>query len=217
MINAATCNASVTSGCGQTPSTAQVGSTPGWVAVNPATHSVYVVEPRRTARVSVIDSITCNATDTRVASRPLPAMAIGFVAGSVEVDRGHRHGLHLEPGRQHRLSAQRGPLQREPHLRAAPGSRRRRRSGSCPRASRRTGRRTPSTWRTGRRHGLGDQRGRLQRAQQLGLRPGLGDRLGGRLPPGRCGRSGHGHDLHGERVQRREHGLGDRRANLQRR
>ena len=36
------------------------------------------------------------------------------------------------------------------------------------------------------------------------VRPGLGDRLGGRLPAGRRGRSGHGHDLHGERVLRRE-------------
>ena len=39
----------------------------------------------------------------------------------------------------------------------------------------------------------------------------------GDSPAGRCSRSGHRHDLYGERVQRREHGLGDRRANLQRR
>jgi len=85
LINAATCNATVTSGCGQTPSTAPVGSTPGWVAVNPATHSVYVVN-QADSSVSVLDSISCNATVTSGCVKTPPAIAIGFVGGAVDVD-----------------------------------------------------------------------------------------------------------------------------------
>jgi YVTN family beta-propeller protein len=85
LINAATCNAIVTSGCGQTPSTAPVGSSPGWVAVNPATHSIYVVN-QADSSVSVLNSLTCNATVTSGCVEAPPAMAIGFVGGGVDVD-----------------------------------------------------------------------------------------------------------------------------------
>ena len=85
LINAATCSAIVTSGCAQTPPTAPVGSTPGWVAVNPATHSVYVVN-QADSSVSVLNSITCNATITSGCVETPPAMAIGFVGGAIDVD-----------------------------------------------------------------------------------------------------------------------------------
>jgi YVTN family beta-propeller protein len=85
LINAATCNAIVTSGCGQTPSTAPVGSSPGWVAVNPDTHSVYVVN-QADSSVSVLNSITCNATVTSGCAEIPRAMAIGFIGGAVDVD-----------------------------------------------------------------------------------------------------------------------------------
>ena len=85
LINAATCNATVTSGCGQTPSTAPVGSTPGWVGVDPATHSVYVVN-QSDSSVSVLNSITCNATVTSGCVKTPPAMAIGFTGGGIDVD-----------------------------------------------------------------------------------------------------------------------------------
>jgi YVTN family beta-propeller protein len=85
MINAATCNATATSGCGQTPPTAPVGSTPGWVAVNAATHSVYVVN-QADSSVSVLNSNTCNATITSGCAETPPAMAIGFIGGGIDVD-----------------------------------------------------------------------------------------------------------------------------------
>ena len=41
MIDKATCNAAITSGCSQTPATVNVGSGPNAIAVNPATHTIY--------------------------------------------------------------------------------------------------------------------------------------------------------------------------------
>jgi DNA-binding beta-propeller fold protein YncE len=59
MINSSTCNANDLTGCSiQTPPTVTVGSGPGDIAVNQATHTVYVAE---NGGVSAFDAITCNA------------------------------------------------------------------------------------------------------------------------------------------------------------
>jgi YVTN family beta-propeller protein len=63
VINGATCNASNTSGCGQTPSLTPAGFGPGSVAVDPKTHNVYVTNIQDTS-VSRIDGTHCNGTDT---------------------------------------------------------------------------------------------------------------------------------------------------------
>jgi YVTN family beta-propeller protein len=85
MIDTATCNATISSGCGQTPPMAPVGSVPIWVAVNPLTHSVYVVN-QEDSSVSVLNAATCNATSTLGCAKTPPAMAIGFDGGGVDVD-----------------------------------------------------------------------------------------------------------------------------------
>jgi YVTN family beta-propeller protein len=66
VINGATCNARRHSGCGQTPPTVRVGRSPDGVAVDPATHTVYVANDGPTNNngdtVSVINAATCNGT-----------------------------------------------------------------------------------------------------------------------------------------------------------
>ena len=62
VIDAATCNASNTSGCGQMPSLTPAGFGPTSAAVDPRTHDVYVTNIQDTS-VSVIDGTRCNGTD----------------------------------------------------------------------------------------------------------------------------------------------------------
>jgi DNA-binding beta-propeller fold protein YncE len=85
MINASTCNGTNSSGCGQPPPTAPIGSNPNWAAENPVTHTLYVTN-QDDSTVSAIDTSTCNATTTSGCRTPAPAMAIGFNAGGVDVD-----------------------------------------------------------------------------------------------------------------------------------
>jgi DNA-binding beta-propeller fold protein YncE len=65
---------------------AQVGTQPEHVALDPSTRSVYLSN-QGDSTVSVIDDRTCNANDSSGCATPLPAMAIPFDPGSVEVDR----------------------------------------------------------------------------------------------------------------------------------
>ena len=65
-IDGATCNGTVTTGCGQTPPTAPVGSNPIWITLNPVTHTVYVIN-QGDSTVSALDATRCNATDTPAA------------------------------------------------------------------------------------------------------------------------------------------------------
>jgi YVTN family beta-propeller protein len=68
VINGATCNAHVSSGCAQTPAAVTVGFTPYGVAVDEATDTIYVDNVNfsppgvGSASVSVINGATCNAT-----------------------------------------------------------------------------------------------------------------------------------------------------------
>jgi YVTN family beta-propeller protein len=84
-IDGATCNGTVTTGCRQTPPTAPVGSNPIWITLNPATHTVYVIN-QLDSTVSALDATRCNATDSSGCAGPSPAMAIGFDGGAVAVD-----------------------------------------------------------------------------------------------------------------------------------
>jgi DNA-binding beta-propeller fold protein YncE len=60
VYNAATCNAITVSGCGQTPGSITVGSTPNAVAVDPIGHRLYVGDFLDNA-VSVVNTTVCNA------------------------------------------------------------------------------------------------------------------------------------------------------------
>jgi DNA-binding beta-propeller fold protein YncE len=68
MINTSHCNAFHSRGCSQTPPTMTAGALPNAVAVDPATHTVYVANfpvfgSGSTGSVSVFDDRTCNATE----------------------------------------------------------------------------------------------------------------------------------------------------------
>jgi YVTN family beta-propeller protein len=69
MIETASCNATVTSGCAQTPRAVPVGRGPDGIAVNPATHTVYVANVTDDT-VSVLDAAICNATVSSGCSTP---------------------------------------------------------------------------------------------------------------------------------------------------
>jgi YVTN family beta-propeller protein len=71
MIDTASCNATVTSGCAQTPPVVRVGRGLDGIAVNPATHTVYVANVTDDT-VSVLDTATCNATASPGCSTPHP-------------------------------------------------------------------------------------------------------------------------------------------------
>jgi YVTN family beta-propeller protein len=85
VINGATCDATVTSGCGQTPPSVPVGSNPDDLVVDPVTQSVFVVN-QLDSTVSVIDGARCNALDTAQCGQRPPDVAAGFFSGYLDVD-----------------------------------------------------------------------------------------------------------------------------------
>ena len=111
VINGKTCNAEVTSGCGQNPPTVAVGG-PGGAVVDDASHTVYVIyATQNLGGVAMINAATCNGRCTRAAVRHRPG------PGRQRPDLGRREPgeqdrLHGEPGRQQRLGDQRRHMQR---------------------------------------------------------------------------------------------------------
>jgi DNA-binding beta-propeller fold protein YncE len=73
MIDTASCNATVTSGCAQTPHVVRVGRGPDGIAVNPATQTVYVANVTDDT-VSVLDAATCNAALSSGCRTPHPRL-----------------------------------------------------------------------------------------------------------------------------------------------
>jgi DNA-binding beta-propeller fold protein YncE len=69
VLDGATCNASVTRGCGQPVATVKVGKFPVAAAVNPVTRTLYVAD-LGAGTISVINAATCNAQTTRGCHRP---------------------------------------------------------------------------------------------------------------------------------------------------
>ncbi len=75
VIDGATCNARKVSGCRRRPVTINVGQTPGGIAVNSRTNTIYVTG-EGSSDVSVIDGTTCNARTTSGCRRtPVRALA----------------------------------------------------------------------------------------------------------------------------------------------
>ena len=62
VLNAATCNAEVSSGCGQTPAIIKVGDNATGVAVSVKTDTIYATSFSGD-KVFVINGATCNGTD----------------------------------------------------------------------------------------------------------------------------------------------------------
>ena len=92
MINEATCNATVTSGCSRTPRTAPASVGASWVAVDPSTHTVYVASGptgplTNRGFVDVINADKCNATVTSGCRRTPLAITVGSVPIGAVVDQ----------------------------------------------------------------------------------------------------------------------------------
>jgi YVTN family beta-propeller protein len=85
VINADTCNATVTSGCRKTPLTVTVGSVGAGIVADSTTNSVFVVN-EEDSTVSVIDGTTCHAGSTSGCSQNPPTVAVGFDPGTLGVD-----------------------------------------------------------------------------------------------------------------------------------
>jgi DNA-binding beta-propeller fold protein YncE len=76
VINTLHCNATDSSGCGQTPATIPVGAKPRSVGIVFATNTVFVGN-RNDLTVSVIDGSTCNGTNTSGCGSMPPAVLVG--------------------------------------------------------------------------------------------------------------------------------------------
>jgi DNA-binding beta-propeller fold protein YncE len=84
VVNGATCNATVTSGCGQTPAQVPVGAAPITATADPANHTVYIANTGSTT-VSMLNSATCNATDLAgCPATPPPTADVGATPVNVE-------------------------------------------------------------------------------------------------------------------------------------
>jgi YVTN family beta-propeller protein len=95
VIDGATCNATVQSGCGQTPATVTVGVVPLGISVNPTTNSIYVANtgPLHAANstlghtVSLIDGATCNGTHEAGCGQAAATVTVGAAPFDVAVDQ----------------------------------------------------------------------------------------------------------------------------------
>jgi DNA-binding beta-propeller fold protein YncE len=85
VIDGRRCNAVDVSGCGRRPANVDVGKTPGGIAVNARTNTIYVTG-ESSNDISVIDGRACNARLTR-GCRATPARAVaGAGARGIAVD-----------------------------------------------------------------------------------------------------------------------------------
>jgi DNA-binding beta-propeller fold protein YncE len=64
VINTATCNAEITTGCSNRPATIPIGASPGIPTLNPATQTLYVAFGKTGSKVAAINAATCNAQTT---------------------------------------------------------------------------------------------------------------------------------------------------------
>jgi len=93
VIDGATCNAMVRSGCGQTPPEVTVGSGPFGIAVNPTTDTVYVADTGQLFTtshgntVSVINGATCNAIQSTGCGQVPGTVTVGRAPFGVAVDQ----------------------------------------------------------------------------------------------------------------------------------
>jgi YVTN family beta-propeller protein len=85
VINAATCNSTQHTGCGQIPATIQIGHGPFWIAVDQATHTAYTAN-NTDSTVSVINTATCNASQHTGCGQHTPAVPVGYRPYALAID-----------------------------------------------------------------------------------------------------------------------------------
>jgi DNA-binding beta-propeller fold protein YncE len=101
VINAATCNATDTSGCGQTPAQVSVANGTFVLAVSPAANTVYasasgLPKPGITfsgTTIAVINGATCNGTDHSGCGHPAATIRAGLAPFGLSVDD-HTHTVY---------------------------------------------------------------------------------------------------------------------------
>jgi DNA-binding beta-propeller fold protein YncE len=107
MINARTCNARRTAGCGRVAPTSPAGDGPFFIGISSATHTLYVSD-QFSNTVTVINAATCNAMSAAT-SQPA-ASEVGHGAWTSAVYwgcQGRRRGH--QPGTARRYSSYRAP------------------------------------------------------------------------------------------------------------
>ncbi|HUO38226.1 MAG TPA: YncE family protein, partial [Mycobacterium sp.] len=92
VFSGATCNALVTSGCGQRPATVPVGLAPLGIYADPANHTVYIANANNgqggSTTVSMLDTATCNATHLAdCPAQPPPTVDVGADPDDVDVNQ----------------------------------------------------------------------------------------------------------------------------------
>ena len=85
VIDTSVCNASATSGCNQSWPTIPLGNAPRFVGINNITDTIYISN-RDDNTLSVIDSATCNSSNTSGCSQPQPTTPVGNVPQQIAVD-----------------------------------------------------------------------------------------------------------------------------------
>jgi YVTN family beta-propeller protein len=85
VVDARHCNARDTSGCGQTPATVPTGSGTFSVAIDDATHTVYVANQGDNT-LSVINAATCNGHESAGCGQPMATMTSGPAPFGIAVD-----------------------------------------------------------------------------------------------------------------------------------
>jgi DNA-binding beta-propeller fold protein YncE len=87
VLNGATCNAHVSSGCGQTPQLVTVGNGPDALAVDPATNTIYVANGIDDT-ISVIDGRHCDGTNRSGCGHAPAVITLSDSPGGIAVDSG---------------------------------------------------------------------------------------------------------------------------------
>jgi DNA-binding beta-propeller fold protein YncE len=87
VINGATCNRSVTTGCSTAPVVITVGNDPVALAVDEATNTIYVTN-QSDSTVSVINGATCNGTVRTGCGSDFPVATVGSDPSYVTIDQG---------------------------------------------------------------------------------------------------------------------------------
>jgi DNA-binding beta-propeller fold protein YncE len=86
VMDAATCNAEVTSGCGQKPASVTVAEGTELIALSTRNNTVYGAGFGPPGALSVINGATCNATDHAGCHHPAPTFGAGFEPNNIGVD-----------------------------------------------------------------------------------------------------------------------------------
>jgi DNA-binding beta-propeller fold protein YncE len=87
VVNGATCNAEVTSGCNQTPATVPVGTAPIGIFADAANHTVYIANFNDNT-VSLLNSSTCNSSHLGgCPTTPPPTVSISNNPGDIDVNQ----------------------------------------------------------------------------------------------------------------------------------